>query len=248
MAAEMDISLIEKRKESSLRHALYEIQDIVRMSIIEMQFIKKELMNAMSAIDELMDSNEINFRLGAILPAFLVIYGANEVFKYLRYVLFKLGKSQQQTHAAMRQILLDIERLLVIRDNPPAAPAPLVRSGTSTLWDDYETGLLIDNSESFTNDLSEQAIRRSQNSVLNSNDLGMLMLLVHELRSILWKNRRRFSQETIRNIIEDLSELSGERGAVSIKQQLQILSRMYRTYSFLKVVSTGIPLERRIFV
>jgi len=42
---------------------------------------------------------------------------------------------------------------------------------------------------------------------------------------------------------EDLAELAGERGAVSVRQQLQIISRMCRTYPFLKVVSTGVPFD-----
>ena len=254
MAADMDISLVEKRKELSLKNALYEIQDIVRMSIIEMQFIKKELMNAMSAIDELMDSNEINFRLGAILPAFMLFYGASRIFEYLRYALLKLGKSREQSYAAIRQTLLDIERLLVVRDDPPAAPAPLSNTGLSMHLNSTSIGsqseLNVGDIDNLTSDVDYHGGTGSMKPalVLNSDDLGMLMLLVHELRSILWKNRRRFSSETIRNITEDLSELSGERGAISIKQQLQIISRMYRTYSFLKVVSTGIPLERRMFV
>ena len=254
MATEMDISLLEKRKEHSLKYALYEIQDIVRMSIIEMQFIKKELMNAMCAIDELMDSNEINFRLGAILPAFMVIYGANAIFGYLRYALLKLGKSRGQTHAAIRQMLLDVERLLVVRDDPPPAPAPLVRKNMQKRFDiggvEIQSEINAEDLEQMVNDVEYKGANRTLQSsaTLHSDDLGMLMLLVHELRSIIWKNRRRFSLETIRNMTEDLSELSGERGAISIKQQLLIISRMYRTYSFLKVVSTGIPLDRRRFV
>jgi len=254
MSAEMDISLLEKRKEASLNHALFEIQDIVQMSIIEMQFIKKELMNAMSAIDELMDSNEINFRLGAILPAFMVIYGVNGVFRYLRYALLKLGKSREQTHESIRQILLDIERLLVVRDDPPDAPAPLVNKGMKAQFNpvgkENQTSLGLNDVEILTNDGEYHRPDRTLQSkcMLSSDDLGMLMLLIHELRSIIWKNRRRFSNESIRNITEDLSELSGERGAISIKQQLQIISRMYRTYSFLKVVSTGLPLESRRLV
>jgi hypothetical protein len=61
------------------------------------------------------------------------------------------------------------------------------------------------------------------------------MLLIHECRSILWRSRRRFSTETMRSVYEDLSELAGERGAVSVRQQLQILERMSRTYRFLQM-------------
>jgi hypothetical protein len=63
----------------------------------------------------------------------------------------------------------------------------------------------------------------------------MLMLHIHECRTILWEDRRRFSLQTVRDVAEDLAELAGERGPVSVEQQLQIISRMCRTYPFLKV-------------
>lgn len=46
-----------------------------------MQFIKKELLVAMSAIDELMDSNQFNFRLMAIFPAVIVLYTGYQVHR-----------------------------------------------------------------------------------------------------------------------------------------------------------------------
>ena len=36
--------------------------DIVRMCLIEMQFLKKELLTAMDAMDDLMEANEFNLR------------------------------------------------------------------------------------------------------------------------------------------------------------------------------------------
>jgi ATP synthase regulation protein NCA2 len=73
---------------------------------------------------------------------------------------------------------------------------------------------------------------------LDSDDLGMLMLHLHELRTLLWKERRRFSTSIIRSVNEDLAELSGERGVVSVRQQLLIVERMARTYGFLKLASS----------
>jgi len=63
----------------------------------------------------------------------------------------------------------------------------------------------------------------------------MLLLHIHECRTILWENRRRFNNDVLRNVSEDLAECAGERGPVSVRQQLQILSRMSRTYTFMKV-------------
>jgi hypothetical protein len=218
-AERMDMSLIELKKEENMK-TFYEINSVVRMSIIEMQFIKKEMMNAMYAMDEMMKSNEINMNLAAVTPAFLIAYGARSIYRFCVYVLFKLGKSREETFATFRHVILDVERLLVMRDDPPAAPPPL---GTTNMLKD--TG----------------HIQGPQ--VLSADDLGMLMLHIHECRVILWQDRQRFSPQILRDVAEDLAELAGERGAVSVRQQLQIISRMCRTYPFLKVVSTGVPFD-----
>lgn len=238
VAETMDMSLIEKKKEESVKNALYEISDIVRMSLIEMQFVKKELMNAMVSMDELMQSNEFNFKLAAMTPAFILFYGMNRLCRYLFYTLLSLGKSREQVHESVRLAVLDIERLLVMRDCPPSVPPPKYKSSAPT----RSSSLFLETTDEV--DLGKchalVADRNRRENVLNSVDLGMLLLLVHECRSTMLKNARRFTQQEVRSFSEDMAELSGERGPVSVKQQLSIISRMFRTYSFLKVVSSGV--------
>ena len=158
-----------------------------------------------------MSANDINMNLAAITPVVMFAYVQTRIIKYLFYALLRIGKSREEIYASFRAILLDIERLLVMRDNPPDARCVMP---------------------------VEQASRHNP-SVLGADDLGMLMLLIHECRTILWRERRRFTSHMIRSVNEDLSELAGERGTVSIKQQLQIVARMTRSYPFLKVISTG---------
>ena len=227
-ATRMDMSLIESQKEYSIKNIL-EINNIYRLSLIEMQFIKKEMMNALVAIDELMGSNEINMQLAAMTPALLLASSFKHLFQKVYYAFLKLGKSKEETYASFRHIILDIERLLVMRDNPPDSIPPLATGVNAMQASEIE---LYGREEKETN-------RSSQ--VLTSDDLGMLMLLVHECRVILWQDRKRFSRSERRNMSEDLAELAGERGAVSVHQQLRIIARMCRTYSFLKVISAGIP-------
>jgi len=226
-ATKMDMSLIEATKEYSVKNIL-EINNIYRLSLIEMQFIKKEMMNALFAMDELMGSNEINIKLAAMTPAFLLAWSVRYVIRKLYYAVLKLGKSTEETYSSFRHIILDIERLLVMRDNPPLTIPPLPTGINNHMRLDSE------------NRSSTQGERFTEN-VLSSDDLGMLMLLVHECRVILWQDKRRFTRSELRNVSEDLAELAGERGAVCIRQQLRIIARMCRTYSFLKVISSGIP-------
>jgi len=46
---------------------------------------------------------------------------------------------------------------------------------------------------------------------LTTDDLGMLLLHIHECRQIIWQNPRRFRGGLLRNLTEDLAELAGER-------------------------------------
>ena len=142
-------------------------------------------MNALHAIDEMMSANDINMNMAAITPAVLLVYGCSRVFRFLFYALLKIGKSREETYASFRHILTDIERLLVMRDNPPIASS--------------DEQLLA-------------VVTSNRPSVLGADDLGMLMLLIHECRSILYRDRRRFTDGIIRSVAEDLAELAGERG------------------------------------
>ena len=152
--------------------------------------------------------------VAAITPVAMLVYVSSRLFKFIYYALLKLGKSREETYASLRSILTDVERLLVMRNNPPQPPPLPGRERRGVI---------------------ESA---SGSPALSPDDLGMLMLLLHGCRQILWKEERRFPSDAIRSISEDLAELAGERGPVSVQQQLLILSRMSRTYPFLKVSST----------
>ena len=205
----MDITLVEESKEISMK-SVYNMNSVIRMSFIEAQFIKKEMMNALVALDEMQASTNFNMNLAAITPFVLLMWAVKKVSKFIFYTMFKWGKSRMETYRSFLDALTEIERLLIMRNNPPA---PLIHSRNHSL---------------------HTSAPAFGNCVLESDDLGMLMLHIHELRTILWQERRRFSPHALRSVSEDLAELSGERGAVSVRQQLLIVERMNRAYSFLK--------------
>lgn len=149
------------------------------------------MMNALEAMDEMMSANDINMNIAAITPVVLLAYFQARIFRFLFYALLKLGKSREETYSSFRDTLLEIERLLVMRDNPP--PPTLKASGQVVSPLEYE-----------------------KSSVLGSDDLGMLMLLIHELRTTIFRDSRRFSLEVIRSLTEDLAELAGERGTLVV--------------------------------
>ena len=120
-----------------------------------------------------------------------------------------------------------------MRDNPPLPPDALEWGSKRTISANTVNSSSIDH-------------QRQTSLTLSAEDLGMLLLHIHECRNILWQSRRRFRSDVLRNVSEDLAELAGERGPVSVPQQLQIISRMSRTYPFMKVLSSGLPLDTMI--
>lgn len=220
LSNEMDMTLIEENKEESMK-SVYNMNSVIRMSFIEAQFIKKEMMNALVALDEMQASTNFNMNLAAITPFVLLIWAIKKSSRFVFYTAFKWGKSRKETYHEFLDALTEIERLLIMRSNPPAPPA-MMRYDSSQAPNYHQQHHFSDATPAFGN------------CVLESDDLGMLMLHIHELRTILWHERRRFSPNALRSVSEDLAELSGERGAVSVRQQLLIVERMNRAYSFLK--------------
>uniref|UniRef100_A0A7S3L1P6 Uncharacterized protein n=1 Tax=Amphora coffeiformis TaxID=265554 RepID=A0A7S3L1P6_9STRA len=230
MSERLDMSLIERKKAESMK-TFFELNNVVRVSFIEMQYMKREMMNALAAMDDVMSANDINMNLAAITPVILLVYANTRLFRFLYHAVLRLGRSREETYASFRSILTDIERLLVMRDSPPdmLSRRPQQFPPPTSLVSSEEGHVVV----------APAASGSLGVCVLSSDDLGLIMLLIHELRTILMRESRRFTRDVLRGVSEDLAELAGERGAVSVRQQLQILTRMNRNYSFLKVQGTG---------
>ena len=69
---------------------------------------------------------------------------------------------------------------------------------------------------------------------MKSNDLGLIVLLIYMSADIVKRTPHIFTGEEYRSILQDLTELVGDSGPVTITQQLRIIQRMFRSYQFLK--------------
>ncbi len=85
---------------------------LTKMAVV-CQFFKKDLLSAMSAIDDLYNANQLNLQAFALVPAFIVgvglFWGTSNIFQVLT------TKRIQRTvvvHRSMRGLLRDVERLL----------------------------------------------------------------------------------------------------------------------------------------
>lgn len=116
---DMDMSVVSLQYEKQLSSAVRNLMsgDIVRMLLIQVQFIKKELMVAMGAIDELMHANQLNLQIMATVPTFIVFGGLYTLTKNLFSYIYKrtserLFYDPSEIAGFLRNNLRDIERLL----------------------------------------------------------------------------------------------------------------------------------------
>uniref|UniRef100_K3WDK6 Nuclear control of ATPase protein 2 n=1 Tax=Globisporangium ultimum (strain ATCC 200006 / CBS 805.95 / DAOM BR144) TaxID=431595 RepID=K3WDK6_GLOUD len=123
---EMDMSVVSLQYEKQLSSAVRNLMsgDIVRMLLIQVQFIKKELMVAMGAIDELMHANQLNLQIMATVPTFIVFGGvytlAKNVFAYIyKRTSERLFYDPSEIAGFLRNNLRDIERLLNKQNRSP---------------------------------------------------------------------------------------------------------------------------------
>ncbi|CAM9925555.1 unnamed protein product, partial [Ectocarpus sp. 12 AP-2014] len=192
MARTGDMSVVSREYERSIIHAWknFVAGDIVRM----VQFIKRELLIATTAIGQLARENELNLRMMATVPAFLLAWGSYRTVRPAYYWL-KAEKSRESTFTAMCTIVLAMERLLNLRhregtwlqlaaDHPVAADE---KKAEGEVGLPRRRGSLLrplGHSDNCTRQVVVSA-GRGQGlmavRVLDELDLGKLMMLVHQV-------------------------------------------------------------------
>ncbi|KAJ0411432.1 hypothetical protein ATCC90586_007092 [Pythium insidiosum] len=207
---EMDMSVVSLQYEKQIGNAVRNLMsgDIVRMLLIQVQFIKKELMVAMGAIDELMHANQLNLQMMATVPTFLVFGGAYQLAKELFFQVYRrtserLFYDPAKIAGFLRNILRDIERLLNKQNRGSASASG--RAGAA--------GVMVDD-------------------VLGARDMGLLMLLLHQLRDVFDAYKDLFRDEEQERFDEDLNDLIEE--GLLVSQQLAVIQRMYHSHPFLQ--------------
>jgi len=94
---------------------------IARLVLIQLQFVKKELLVAMQAIDELFNANQVNLQLLAITPAVLSILSLQVLSKSFIVALRatsrgRVAESASAIHRDLRDCVRGIERSLSLSD------------------------------------------------------------------------------------------------------------------------------------
>jgi hypothetical protein len=124
MIKEMDMSPISYEYETELKRPMQNIISgkIARLVLIQLQFVKKELLVAMQAIDELFNANQVNLQLMAVTPAIFGLMFIQTIGRTTYNILKassrgRLMKSSSVVYASFRAVIKDIERLLVLSPN-----------------------------------------------------------------------------------------------------------------------------------
>lgn len=100
----------------------------MRLVLIQIQFLKKELLVAMETIDQLYNANQVNLQLLAITPAVLTILGIQRISQGIMTIAKTISRgravaSNSAVQVEIRGIVREIERLLMLpaQSSEPAA-------------------------------------------------------------------------------------------------------------------------------
>jgi hypothetical protein len=91
----------------------------VRLVLIQIQFLKKELLVAMETIDQLFNANQVNLQLLAITPAILTILCIQKLSQGIMTIAktFSRGRAVASSSAVqveIREAIREVERLLIL--------------------------------------------------------------------------------------------------------------------------------------
>jgi nuclear control of ATPase protein 2 len=207
---------------------------IARLVLIQLQFVKKELLVAMQAIDELFNANQVNLQLLAVTPAILAII-AFQVLGRLVTAIVKASsrgrgiESLAAVHRDIRHGLRDMERLLLMssafHDAVQGEHGGLGRgSGASySNSNSYSDGHHHLMSNHHLIDTSEQ---------LSSAEYGQLLSLLHRLHLLLMVHSGSFDTLSLLQLQEDLRDITTPH--LNVRQRLEVIERIHRQYAFLQ--------------
>lgn len=202
----MDMSVVSRQLEQETRGALRGTVNgrIPRMLLIQAAFLKKELLHAMEAIDELFQANQVTLRLISVVPAALVILGVVRASKsFVHAASSRRLEPTTLVHRSMRASVREMERLLT-------------------------------SSRGFVGDQDlDSKLGAASRSLLSHEETGKLAFHLHGLQTTLRQNNSRFEARTRRGLEEDLADITGGNG-LTVVQQVAVVRRMQRSYPFLR--------------
>jgi hypothetical protein len=214
------------------------------MMLIQIQFIKQELMMVLGAMDELMQDNQFNLQLMAAIPAVCVgsvgmyaargtVLGVMDVAgMYGRRRLYSKQQALHELHLAIRELIFVLLPSSSAASYSPHLFAPentSVSNATSASWAAAtgENGWALAASDSAWVALPKLNEGGGSNGgsdcVFEWIAAGHVVLLVHRMQQLLETHRGHFTAQALRWLHQDISALKCSKQQTS---QLEILRLM----------------------
>ena len=190
------------------------------------------------AIDELFNANQVNLQLMAVTPAVLSIVliqcvGRTVLAAAKSSSRGRLIESASVVHRDLRTAVRQLERLLSTAQAESTARIPTLPITTATAT--ATAGVT-------TSAPSPLPASSSPSPVydLTLSELGLLMSILHRLQNILVLNSSHFDAVSLRQLQEDLRDLTA--APLSVSQRLSLVERMVRSYHFLMPARKSWPM------
>ena len=186
------------------------------------------------AIDELFNANQVNLQLMAVTPAVLSIV----LIQWVGRTVLAAAKSSSRgrliesasvVHRDLRTAVRQLERLLSTAQAESTARIPVLPTATATAG-------------AITGAPSPLPASSSPSPVydLTLSELGLLMSILHRLQNILVLNSSHFDAVSLRQLQEDLRDVTA--APLSVSQRLSLVERMVRSYHFLMPARKSWPM------
>jgi len=222
IVSNLDMTPISQEYEVELRRPVPNILSgrIARLMLIQLQFVKKELLVAMQAIDELLNANQVNLQLLAITPAILSGIVIQNTVKVLVGILSysSRGKFMDSIATAHRELRLGVrqlEKILVVFDGDKMNGNTRIDfRNNSTTAETNSRGRYFDPQYSLT-----------------KADFGRIMSVLYRLQNSLVLHHSHFDVMMLSQLQEDLRDITQPN--LSPQQRLNIVDRIMRSYSFI---------------
>ncbi|KAJ3104542.1 Nuclear control of ATPase protein 2 [Physocladia obscura] len=220
-----DLSIVMTRYEDEMKSPFWQSirGDLIRTLLIQIQKSKVDLELAMSALDKLLQANELNFTIMSSVPVVLLVYATYRQLRY--FIRRRRGLGQEQAYDTIRASLQDVERLLnrANRSTTPENINSTTITSTNTNSDTVGSGGGGGGCGNYIDYAEEGNIQG-----LSFVNYGFLLIELSNLKQLSGrvppKYRERFAQ--------DLVELSDPQWTVY--QRCETVKRMSRFYPFLR--------------
>lgn len=230
VSAAMDMEPVSRRYESEMEHPIRGAitGDLLQLILMQVQFIKKEVMSQMTTMDTLLRENEMNLQIMATIPAFLLTYFGFASLRSL-YRRATRPRSTRELTSMIQLCLRDVDRLLNLTTADAEQRRNSTRRSRSLALSDAEEDIAFAGAGKWwrRQDVCSVPFRG-----LTNHDLGVLVLLIARLCRLCAEYKEFVEEAQWMRVQQDLADLTNEE--LTPHARKETIKRMYLTYSFLQ--------------